>query len=72
MQGLIVILRVIVNVEELVSGYLISTWSNEVSFAYNFQKHKEEVTQLGLELLLLMTFYLFISFFFFLCVINIF
>lgn len=56
--------RIFLNVKELVSGYLMSILGNEVTFAYEFQMQRQEVTQVDLELLLLITFYPFISCFF--------
>lgn len=48
----------------------MSVLGDEVSFAYDFQMHKQEVIQVDLGLLVLITFYTFISCFFFLCVIS--
>lgn len=56
--------RIFLNVKELVSGYLMSVLGNEVTFAYEFQMQRHEVTQVDLELSLLITFYPFISCFF--------
>lgn len=42
--------RIFLNDKELLSGYLISTLGNLSSFAYDFQGHKQEVTQIKLVL----------------------
>ena len=38
-------IRVLLNDRELVNGYLISTLGNDLSLAYDFQRHKQEMTQ---------------------------
>ena len=43
-------IRIFLNDRELVSGYLISTLGNSLSFAYDFQRHKQEMTQVKLVL----------------------
>lgn len=43
-------IRIFINDRESVSGYLISTLGNSLCFAYDFQKHKEEITQVKLVL----------------------
>ena len=43
-------IRIFLNDRELVSGYLISTSGNGLSFAYDFQRHKQEMTQVKLAL----------------------
>ena len=43
-------IRVFLNDKELISGYLIPTLGNSLSFAYYFQKHKQEMTQVKLAL----------------------
>ena len=46
-------IRIFLNERELVRGYLISIWDNSLSFVYDFQRHKQEVTQVKLILLVL-------------------
>ena len=41
-------IRIFLSDKELVSGYLISTLANSLSFAYGFQRHKQEMTQVQL------------------------
>ena len=41
---------IFLNDRELISGYLISTLRNNLSFACHFQKHKQEMTQVELVL----------------------
>ena len=40
----------VLNDRETISGYLISTMGNRLSFAYDFQRHKKEVTKSKLVL----------------------
>ena len=46
-------IRIFLNERKLVSGYFIAILGNSLSFAYDFQRHKQEVTQVKLALLVL-------------------
>ena len=43
-------IRIFLNDRELASGYLISSLGKGLSFAYDFQQHKSEMTQVKLAL----------------------
>ena len=43
-------IRIFLNGKELVSGPLISTLGDSLDFAYDFQRHKQEMTQVKLGL----------------------
>jgi len=43
-------IRIFLNNRELVNGYLITTLRNSLSFAYDFPRCKEEMTQVMLVL----------------------
>lgn len=43
-------IRIFLNGKELVSGPLISTLGDSLDFAYDFQGHKQEMTQVKLGL----------------------
>lgn len=43
-------LRILLNDRELGSGYLISSLGNSLSFANDFQRYKQEMTQVNLAL----------------------
>lgn len=43
-------IRILLNNRELVNDYLISTLGNNLSLAYDFQRYKQETTQVKLVL----------------------